>query len=429
VAISANSVFEIRTTGSDSNGGGFVTGASGTDFSQQDSAQYSAADLTVDSVTNTKVTSAAHSFVASDVGNLMQITAGAGFTTGFYQIVSVTSGAATLDRSPAAVSTAGGTYAVGGALSTPGRAVAGMVANNIAYLKSGSYSITTATAGPGGPLTSAAAGGKIVGYGTTRSETNTDTPPTITLAAASVTAVALTGPGLASNIAFDGASQTSAKATSGGNFWRCSFIRFTSASTNGIFIGCSATNNSAGIFSGNAFYCEAYSNSSSPFVGSAFYCIASNNTGAGYTPAANGTVMGCVAYANTGAGVSANAGSAYQILNTHCEANGGAGFLLANSNFKILLNCSAYNNTGGAISSTITQTQSGFISVTAGSVFNNAASGDFSLNNTANQGALLRAAGYPALFPRGLTANYADIGAAQHQDSGGTVTNLFVLMD
>jgi hypothetical protein len=65
------------------------------------------------------ITSATHNFVAADVGNLIQITAGTNWTTGFYQIVSVAANAATLDRAVGtAVSLTNGTFAVGGALLT-----------------------------------------------------------------------------------------------------------------------------------------------------------------------------------------------------------------------------------------------------------------------------------------------------------------------
>src|ERR1700736_2212184 len=116
MALPAGVVWEVRPgAGSDSAcGGGFVAGASGTDRSQQNAAQFSYTDLVVDAVTNTKVTSAAHAFTSAEVGNLIQITAGAGWTTGFYQVVSVAGAIATLDRSPAAVGTTGGTGALGG---------------------------------------------------------------------------------------------------------------------------------------------------------------------------------------------------------------------------------------------------------------------------------------------------------------------------
>jgi hypothetical protein len=51
-----------------------------------------------------------------------------------------------------------------------------------------------------------------------------------------------------------------------------------------------------------------------------------------------------------------------------------------------------------------------------------APNGDFRLNTTAGGGAALRAAGFPGVFPGGLTTGTIDIGAAQHADpacSGG----------
>ncbi len=45
---------------------------------------------------------------------------------------------------------------------------------------------------------------------------------------------------------------------------------------------------------------------------------------------------------------------------------------------------------------------------------NSASTGDFSLNNTAGGGLLLRNLGFPTEFANGLTANYLDVGPAQH---------------
>ncbi|AMV28810.1 hypothetical protein VT84_30735 [Gemmata sp. SH-PL17] len=50
--------------------------------------------------------------------------------------------------------------------------------------------------------------------------------------------------------------------------------------------------------------------------------------------------------------------------------------------------------------------------------FVNRAARDFTLNNTAGGGALLRGKGFPTAFPSGLTNN-RDVGALQHADSGG----------
>lgn len=158
MALDKDTNFEVRTTGNDGNGGGFVVGSGGTDFSQQNAAQYSFSDLASSNGTSStpSVTSAGHSFVASDVGNIMQITAGTNFTPGFYQILSVGAGAATLDRAiGSAASLSGGSYAVGGALLTIQQAynAAAQVSagsnNSVGgkiWLKVGTYALTTPVA-------------------------------------------------------------------------------------------------------------------------------------------------------------------------------------------------------------------------------------------------------------------------------------------
>jgi len=103
MAFDANTQWDVRTTGSDSNGGGFVYGKGVKDVT-------AATDLAVDSSNNKKVTSASHNFVSGDVGKFINVTAGTNWTPGWYQILSTASNAATLDRSPAPVSTTGGTY-------------------------------------------------------------------------------------------------------------------------------------------------------------------------------------------------------------------------------------------------------------------------------------------------------------------------------
>jgi hypothetical protein len=95
-------------------------GTWGIDHSQATAAKVAAAtDLMVNAITNTVVhaASGSHSFDVSDVGNFIHITAGTGYTQGWYEIVSVSGGDATLDRSPGAVGITGGTYSLGGAIS------------------------------------------------------------------------------------------------------------------------------------------------------------------------------------------------------------------------------------------------------------------------------------------------------------------------
>ncbi len=109
MAISANTVWECRASGtgvSDNNGGGYAPITVST---------FSGTDLVVDASLNTKVTSATHNFVLADAGTRIYVTAGTGWTPGFYTILSTGSNAATLNASPAPTSTTGGTWAEVGA--------------------------------------------------------------------------------------------------------------------------------------------------------------------------------------------------------------------------------------------------------------------------------------------------------------------------
>lgn len=85
----------------------------GIDYSQSNSSRYTATDLTG---ATTTCTSATNPFTAQMVGNLIQFTAGTGVTQGWYEIVSVAAGTATLDRS-AGTTFSVVTYNTGGAIS------------------------------------------------------------------------------------------------------------------------------------------------------------------------------------------------------------------------------------------------------------------------------------------------------------------------
>jgi hypothetical protein len=62
-----------------------------------------------------------------------------------------------------------------------------------------------------------------------------------------------------------------------------------------------------------------------------------------------------------------------------------------------------------------------------GDPFTNAAGDDYSLDNVANQGAACRGAGFPGVFPGGLTTGYVDVGAVQHADpvAGGQKSSVY----
>jgi len=70
----------------------------------------SGTNLTVDGANNLKVTPDGYTVIAGDVGNTVKITSGTGWTTGEYAISAASGGQWTLATSPAAVSTAGGSW-------------------------------------------------------------------------------------------------------------------------------------------------------------------------------------------------------------------------------------------------------------------------------------------------------------------------------
>ncbi len=96
-------VWEVRGNGSDTNGGGFALGVS---------TNSSKTDLAVDASNALQVTSAGYGFTSADIGRWIQVTAGTGWTLGYYQINAVSSGKATLNLSPAAVSTTAGSFTI-----------------------------------------------------------------------------------------------------------------------------------------------------------------------------------------------------------------------------------------------------------------------------------------------------------------------------
>jgi hypothetical protein len=445
MALSANSVFEVRTAGSDTNGGGFVTGASGTDFSQQNSKNSVGSNISTTDIVaagTTTLTSATMNGSAAMVGNIIYLQGGTGsLAAGWYQITAFTSntgGVTTFVVDRTVATGTGITMNIGGALLSPAVAVAIVVNGNIVYCMNvgadgaSVFSMTSATANVAGGVISSGVSCFIQGYTSTRSLGNTDARPTFQLNVSTATLwTSASSNFVVQGVIFDGNSQTSAKCFAGGVFVRCMAKNFNAASTAGLFVDCSATNNSANIFAGTAAYgCEAYGNTATPFSINAYSCISTGNTGGttdGFViPNGVALLVNCIAVSNGRNGFTGANAPGASLVNCHAESNTGVGF--SASAGRALINCSAYGNTGGATTFGSNLSNTGFITVTVGSVFVNAGSNNYLLNNTVNQGALLRAAANPATFPRGLTNNYRDIGAAQHQDSPST-TNIFVIDD
>ncbi len=448
MALSASTVWEVRTTGSDLNGGGFVTGSGGTDYSQQDAAQLSKTDLAA-AQNSTTVTSATSGFTATMVGNLLQIASGTNFVAGFYQIVTFTNSATiVLDRAPATAGAgSAGVGKVGGCLNSVGKALSGHVASNDIHVKAGTYTINSVstnvasgcwapTAGIAGDVT------RIVGYQTTREDGGTK-PSVVASGITAFTVVTMAAAVAVENVEFDGASLTTGRGigtNAAGSVYSCKFKNFTNAAVlagsalmvyNSEATGCST---SAAFQAAHFVSCVAQGNTITGFiVGSgcmALRCISANNTGAtsdGFgISATGGEIVSCTAYGNGRDGFRITALAAHNdIFNCLAVGNTGWGFNASAAVDAVrMFSCAHYNNTGGGINAFITRT-SGTVALTA-DPFISASGSNFGLNALSGGGAALRAASATTTWPGLSTTTTAlDVGASQHPDTGGGSGSMF----
>lgn len=171
MALDAAIKWEVRSTATaaNANGGGFKTGASGTDFSQQDAAQF---NLTGATSAGADAIILHASAAATMVGNIANVVSGTNATAGRYEITAVDPGVSiTVDRNWGTGAVADGVVNIGGALSLGSSDDAifeAMVAGNKMWVKSGTYTL-------GGTVTIAKAGDAqkpitVEGYATTRGD-------------------------------------------------------------------------------------------------------------------------------------------------------------------------------------------------------------------------------------------------------------------
>lgn len=168
-----NTVSGCATVGTPTNG------TCGVDYSQSTSALSNVTDLASSNGTTnpSAVTSATLTFTAQHVGNILHVTAGTNWTAGWYEVVSVSGGAATLDRAVGtAASISSGTAYLGGALSLNSTLddsfFETIVAGNFVFFKSGSYSTGQAITVASTSSTQASPS-FIIGYGTVRGDNPT----------------------------------------------------------------------------------------------------------------------------------------------------------------------------------------------------------------------------------------------------------------
>lgn len=192
MAIALGTVWEVRATGSQVNGGGFYNRNPGTsvDYSQQDTAELTLTDLATDAA-GTGLSSATGGFTAEMVGNIIQISGGT-LTAGWYEITAYTdTNNVTIDRSAGASQT-GGTGNVGGAFLWNGALAAEFLtasgSGNTVWVKAGTHSLSEVVTQPTSLVTGTTSKSKIIGYNTTRGDTPTgDDRPLIQLSTYAIT--------------------------------------------------------------------------------------------------------------------------------------------------------------------------------------------------------------------------------------------------
>lgn len=432
-----NTWFEIRpTNGSDNNGGGFVVGSTGTDYSQQNSPQFALTGIATAGSGSTFLYSGAASTM---VGNLLQVISGTNFTTGFFQIISVSAGVSvTVDRAICTGVGVSGVINIGGALKTfqSFPTTIGSITTLQAYIKA--ESTITVTSRPDYQSQTYVT---FIGYTTTRGDNG---QVSITTSNGTDRLMLMRGSGglTLQNIAFSDTSST-----------RHVGVELLSSISYIAITNCSFTGHTNGILMDSGVIC---------YQGLIKQVTVTSCTGAGIVLTQfNGFIDDCYVHGNTGDGIDINANSlqhltisrsvvranAIGINNTavgtttasgsmfikncaivsnsshgivHAKStittavmlflenniiygNGGFGVTMDNSS---TFNLPSWNQFGAcnAFGSNTSGDRSKFpslpgdVALTA-NPFTSDSTGDFSLNNTSGGGPVCKAAGFPSTFP------------------------------
>lgn len=446
MALASTVVWEVRTTGDDTNGGGFNSASAGTDYSQQNTPVLTVTDAATSGVGSTTLTSATGGFTAAMVGNVVHLYGGLNLIEGWYEITGYTDGnTVTLDRAPddGVGGVSGATCKVGGALGSPGGLGATLTNagrdGQKVWIKSGTYTLTTATENtPGGPLKLPGSVFLAVrGYDTVRGDA---------VAKPLISAGAITGISLVTVVAyFNDSSQVvenievdgnngagnNGIVDTGSNYRQCHIFKCVARNCPGTGIGAPSSNPQSQIHNCYAYNCgvgfrgEMIINSvaescttgfKSGTLSGAYVKSLAVSCSTGFELAENGgyavAAWGCVAYGCTDGfkWTSYDMGTCIECVSVGCS---GYGYNTHTTWVgSVVYRCAGYNNTSGTYRSNFTPLSP--ITIT-GDPFVDAANGDFRLNNTPGAGAVLRGAG---LGVYGQTDNQ-DVGAVQHSDPAG----------
>lgn len=181
-AISANTAWEVRTAGASTNGGGFVAGATGTDWSQYDNKNAAACsscgsatdDLsTTDAVAagTTTITSVTANFGTTIVGNVIYFTGGTGAIAAVRRQVTARASTTSITIDAAIAASTGMTMNIGGALDSPATALLFNTTSNRIFVRSGTYVTTTGYTLNNNLLpTNGSPPNMLIGYSTSRTD-------------------------------------------------------------------------------------------------------------------------------------------------------------------------------------------------------------------------------------------------------------------
>jgi hypothetical protein len=431
MAWSTDMVLEVRTDGSDTNGGGYSSG--GTDYSQQAAAQLSVADAVC--AGNTTVTSATGGFTSAMIGNLMYLSSG----PGWYEITAYTdTNTVTIDQNGPNAS--GMTANVGGALLTIGQ-VASLASANFSFdtwVRGGTYQLSS---GITFANSANVYGTFLKGYSTSRGDGGKPLIQHNGVAGAFDLLVSSATYFNVINFEFDGQDIATIGLHMAATRSNCHNIKASRCATYGV------QTNTGGGSRIEVTDMKAGATSGVESVGPIAYSIAHSNPCRGFSTVSNGSFQWCTAAHNTGKGFDggiyfdhavahsnssdgiylADSSDVAVVVNSILTSNGGYGINGGNKVVAAWMDYNAYyNNTSGARngvpagSNDVTLTGDPFVNSAAGVL-------NFALDSTAGEGADCRNVAFQT-DPTGATVGYADIGVARHQDpSGGGLVGMAML--
>lgn len=405
------------------------------DYSQQNSAAFSLTGMTTSGATAVLLTASA---TLSMVGNFIQITGGTLFLTGIYAIQSVSAGTSlTLNATCTSGIGAAGAGGVGGALKTLGGAGLVAVSSNRIWQQynASPYLVTSSTANVAAGLISGLFRGAIIGYNTNRFLGNSDAnrPTNKASGIASVNMLTPSGPIVLRNIILDGNSLTGMQGFRGAGastiLFRCDALNFKNSGffNCGTLYECFANNcvtAAAFLTCTLAKWCAAIGSTSVPgFSGvNCDSCVASGG-GTGFTAATSNQYINCTSFGNSSEGFKFQTDNV-SAVNCISYGNTGVGFNANASTIPTVETCAAGSNSTNfdsalyVINNEITLTANPFANSGATITVLTDVWAAFALNSTAGGGASCRAAGLLA---------YEDLGAVQHQDSGGSKATVEIM--